>query len=102
VKKGLMDAVFEIMSDGRPWTFWGLQEAINHRYDCYYGEPTISAGIRALRRYDKRKKYGLPLSGEVLFKERIPSSDGTLARGYQYRLLVADGHQYKQPIEGAA
>ena len=88
MKKSLTDAIAELMSDGRPWTFWGLQEAINHQYNCYYGEPTISAGIRALRRHEKRKRYDLPLSGEVLFKERIPSLGGAIARGYQYRLLT--------------
>ena len=88
MKKSLTDAIAEVMSDGRPWTFWGLQEAINHRYDCYYGEPTISAGIRGLRHYNKRKKYDLPLTGEILFKEKIPSNTGVPARGYQYRLVT--------------
>ena len=92
MKTTLTRALVTLMSNGKPWTFWGLQEAINNRFDEFYGEPTISAGIRELRRIGKRKKYGLPMTGEVISKERIPQSSPLSkrynARGYQYRLIT--------------
>jgi hypothetical protein len=92
MKTTLTRALVTLMSNGKPWTFWGLQEAINNRFDEFYGEPTISAGIRELRRVGNRRKYGLPMTGEVISKERIPYSNPVsgkyLARGYQYRLIT--------------
>jgi len=94
MKLGLTDYLFELMSDGMPWTFWDLQETMSRRYGCFYGEPTISAGLRTLRHYDKRKKFDLPLTGEILLKERTRFFDGTLGRGYQYRLIKTSEFQY--------
>jgi|TARA_R110000782_G_scaffold14975_1_gene44186 hypothetical protein len=83
MKVTLTSAIVNVMSDNKPWTFWSLQDEINRRFDVFYGEPSISAGIRMLRRYGIRKKYNLPEKGEIVFKERIPSR-----RGYQYILVT--------------
>ena len=64
MSNSLTDCLVKIMSDGKPWTFWELQEEIKRRYDVFYGEPTISAGIRELRRHSSRKKYRLITNNE--------------------------------------
>lgn len=91
MSKSLTYYLVKIMSDGRPWTFWELQEEINRRYNVFYGEPTISAGIRELRRHTSRKKYGLPITGEIIAKEKIATwlyGQAVLSKGYKYRLIT--------------
>ena len=91
MSKSLTDCLVKIMSDGRPWTFWELQEEIKKRYDVFYGEPTISAGIRELRRHRSRKKYDLPITGEIITKEKIKTwlyEQAVLSKGYKYRLIT--------------
>lgn len=75
------DLVFTIMSDFKPWTFWDLQQTISEKYGEFYGEPSISAAIRDIRKPEARKKYNLPPTGEVVVKEKRPAG-----KGYQYRL----------------
>tara|TARA_B100000519_G_scaffold2391_1_gene2303 strand:+ start:177 stop:470 length:294 start_codon:yes stop_codon:yes gene_type:complete len=80
-KLTLLDFVFAEMRNCKPWTFWELQEAIRNDFGNFYGEPTISAAIRELRKPHARIKYNLPQSGEVVLKERRLSG-----KGYTYRL----------------
>lgn len=81
MKKTLDDYVMLCMKDFNWWTFWTLQEAIKANTGKFFGEPTISAAIRNIRKDKMRAKYGLPRTGEVVVKERIPN-----AKGYRYRL----------------
>ena len=77
----LNDAVFSCMFDFKPWTFWELQEEIKNRHGRFYGEPTISAANRNLRKDDCRERYNLPRSGKVFLMEPLVNG-----RGHQYRL----------------
>lgn len=81
-KLTLDDCVFLCMRDGRWWTFWDLQATIKEKTGKFYGEPSISAAIRNLRKDYARQKYNLPLFDEVV--ERKRRSTG---KGYQYRLI---------------
>lgn len=81
MKKTLDDYVMLCMKDFQWWTFWTLQEAIKTNTGKFFGEPTISAAIRNIRKDKMRAKYDLPRTGEVVVKERIPN-----AKGYRYRL----------------
>lgn len=83
--KTLDDFVWGCMSDGRWWTFWELQDAIKKITGIYYGEPTISASIRNLRKDYAREKYNLPLLDEVVVKKRRSSG-----KGYKYKLLIGE------------
>ena len=83
--KTLDDFVWACMSDGRWWTFWELQDAIKKITGTYYGEPTISASIRNLRKDYAREKYNLPLLDEVVIKKRRSSG-----KGYKYKLLIGE------------
>ena len=78
----LDDRVFRCMRNGEWWTFWDLQDCIQRNTGNYYGEPTISAAIRNLRKEPARIKYNLCLAGEVIEKKRIAGK-----KGYQYRLI---------------
>lgn len=71
------DCVYACMKNGQWWTFWELQDVISEHHK-FYGEPTISASIRNLRKYDRRVKYGLPLVGQVVLRKRIPDGKGNL------------------------
>ena len=77
----LNDCVFAKMRNFQRWTFWELQEAIKSDYGIFYGEPTISAAIRELRKPTPRLKYRLPTDGEVVLRERRQNG-----KGYTYRL----------------
>ena len=78
----LDDCVYLCMRDGKWWTFWELQSTIKEKAGKFYGEPTISASIRNMRKDYCREKYGLPRSDEVIFKKRIPNG-----KGWIYRLV---------------
>ena len=83
----ITDYVFLSMKDGQWWTFWELQSFIKEKTGKFYGEPTISAAIRELRKSEPRKKYGLPLCGEIIFKKRIEDR-----RGNKYRLITGENN----------
>lgn len=70
------------MKNGEWWTFWELQRVIKEKTNKFYGEPSLSAAIRDLRKLPFRQKYGLPLYDEVVIKRRI-----TGGKGYQYKLI---------------
>ena len=78
----LDDYVHKCMSNGKFWSFWELKDCIKKNTGQTYGEPTISAAIRNLRKQPARIKYNLCLSDEVIVKKRI---DG--GKGYQYKLI---------------
>tara|TARA_Y100000004_G_C8918674_1_gene414363 strand:+ start:733 stop:1002 length:270 start_codon:yes stop_codon:yes gene_type:complete len=81
-KLSLDDCVYLCMRNGHWWTFWDLQKTIQEKTGKFYGEPTISASIRNLRKDWARSKYGLPQFGEVISKKRIHNG-----KGFQYRLI---------------
>ena len=84
-KLTLTDAVYLCMRNGSYWTFWGLQETIKEKTGTFYGEPTISAAIRNIRKIYYREKYRLPHVGEVVTKRRISGN-----KGYEYKLIGED------------
>jgi len=65
----------------RYWSFWDLQARIHRKVGTFYGEPSISAALRNLRKKEARAKYGLPKFGEIVLKRRIQGS-----KGYEYRI----------------
>ena len=77
------EKVFWLMLDYRWWTFWQLQEAIkDHFGGKFYGEPTISAAIREIRKKDFRMNHGIPNKiPDPVLKRSL--SNGS---GYQYSL----------------
>jgi len=86
-KMTLTDCLYEIMRDGGWYTFWQLQEKIQ-AFGKFYGEATISAGLRKLRNYEERKKYNLKEYGEVVEKR-----SRLAGKGYEYKLNVQTGQQ---------
>ena len=83
----LDDMVFIVMRSGLYYTFWELQSIIQERSGGkFYGEPSISAAIRTLRKDDRRAKYKLPRYGEVVERKRRSSG-----KGYKYRLIMNKG-----------
>jgi len=81
-KLTLDDCVFLCMRNGKWWTFWDLQKTIKEKTGKFYGEPTISASIRNLRKDYARRKYSLPMHDEIVLKKRIDNSNG-----YKYKLI---------------
>ena len=79
----LDDCVFLCMNKGGWWTFWELQAMIKENSGKFYGEPTISASIRNLRKEPARLKYGLSKYDEVVFKKRIENG-----KGFKYKLAM--------------
>lgn len=79
----LDDFVYMCMRNGRWWTFWDLQQTIKNKTGKMYGEPTISAAIRNLRKEYARDKYDLAIYGEVVEKKRIWNS-----KGWKYKLIL--------------
>lgn len=77
------DCVYLCMRNGHWWTFWDLQQMISQKCNKFYGEPTLSASIRNLRKDYCREKYRLPKHGEVVLKKRLPNG-----KGYQYKLII--------------
>ena len=78
-KYTLNDCVYLCMKDGNWWTYWTLQKVIKERTGTFYGEPSISAAIRNLRKEKEKNKYGLP--DDAVIREKI-----TNQKGYKYRL----------------
>ena len=86
-KMTLTDCLYAIMKDGGWFTFWQLQEKIQ-AFGKFYGEATISAGLRKLRNHEERKKYNLKEYGEVVEKR-----SRLAGKGYEYKLNVQTGQQ---------
>ena len=82
-KLTLDDCVYLCMQDGKWWTFWTIQQKIKAKIGIYYGEPSISAAIRDLRKEPQREKYNLEPTGEVVIKRRMFKS-----KGYEYKLIL--------------
>ena len=80
-KLTLDDCVFICMRKGQWWTFWTLQETIKNKTGVFYGEPTISASIRNLRKEPARVKYNLISTGEVVEKRKQFNGNG-----FEYKL----------------
>jgi hypothetical protein len=81
----LDDYVFVCMRNGKWWTFWELQQVIKEKTGKFYGEPTISAAIRNLRKDYARVKYNLSPIDEVVEKKRLWNSNG-----WKYRLIIKE------------
>lgn len=81
----LDDYVFVCMRNGKWWTFWELQQVIKEKTGKFYGEPTISAAIRNLRKDYARVKYNLSPINEVVEKKRLWNSNG-----WKYRLIIKE------------
>jgi len=81
-KLTLNDCVYLCMKNGGWWTFWKLQQQIKSKTGTFYGEPSISAAIRDLRKEPQREKYGLAKYGEVVEKRTMFNS-----RGFEYKLI---------------
>lgn len=64
-----------------------MQRVIKEKTDTFYGEPTISAAIRELRKVHCRQKYGLPMDGDTVTKRRIAGK-----KGYEYKLTTRGKH----------
>ena len=71
----LDDCVYICMRSGQWWNFWDLKKEFEKK-GYYFGEPSISASIRNLRKGPARKKYNLPKFGEVIEKRKISGSKG--------------------------
>ena len=83
----LDDCVHMCLRNGNWWTFWDLQRVIKTNTGTFYGEPSISAAIRNLRKPYCRSKYRLQAVGEVIVKRRIDNK-----KGFEYKLIgVEDG-----------
>ena len=78
-KYTLNDCVYLCMKDGKWWTYWTLQKVIKDKTGTFYGEPSISAAIRNLRKEKQKNKYGLP--DDAVIREKI-----TNQKGYKYKL----------------
>ena len=81
-KLSLNDCIYFALRDGRYRTFWEIQTLIKEKTGKFYGEPTISAGIRNMRKDYCRAKYELKPYGEVIFKKKLDTG-----KGYKYRLI---------------
>ena len=81
-KLSINDCVFLCMRNGDWWTFWDLQKTIKLKTGKFYGEPSISASIRELRKSHARDKYNLPKTGEIVERKKISGG-----KGYKYKLI---------------
>ena len=82
-KLSLDECIYRCMRNGDWWTFWDLQKTIDAITGKYYGEPTISAGIRNLRKPYNRDKFNLSMTDEVIIRKRIEGK-----KGYKYKLIM--------------
>lgn len=82
-KMTLDDMVYLCMKDGVTWwSYWSLQRVIKNKSGTFYGEPSISAAIRNLRKDKQRARYNLKKYGEVIEKRKIKNG-----RGYEFKLI---------------
>lgn len=86
-KLTLDDCVYLCMRNGEWWTFWSLQQAIKNKIDVFYGEPSISASIRNLRKEPARVKYNLPKTDEVVIRRGRNKFN---AKGFEYKLILGE------------
>ena len=91
MKLTLDDYVIKCMSNFQWWTFWDLQQMIQQKTGKFYGEPTISAAIRNIRKEYMRSKYNLPRNVEVVMRQQIPNK-----KGYRYKLTDAVMSQWSK------
>lgn len=79
----LIDCVYLCLRK-RYRSFWEIQNTILDQKGRMYGEPSISAAIRALRHPENRDLYNLEtdLSVEVVDRRRRPNS-----QGYEYKII---------------
>ena len=84
-KLTLNDCVYLCMRNGEWWTFWKLQQKIKSKTDTFYGEPSISAAIRYLRKDPQREKYKLTRYGEVVEKRKMFNG-----KGFEYKLIIGE------------
>ena len=82
-KLTLDDAVFLTMRNGHYWTYWDLQRVIKNNTGTFYGENSIAAATRNMRKDYCRIKYNLPMHKEVLVSRRIAGG-----KGYEYKLIT--------------
>ena len=86
-KLTLDDCVFFTLRNAnrnKKWlTFWNIQQIIKEQTGKFYGEATISASIRNMRKDYCRELYELPIYGEVIEKRRMFNS-----KGYEYKLIL--------------
>ena len=80
-KLTLDDCVHICLSDGKWHTFWDIQEK-TQQINAYFGETSISASIRNMRKRRCRTKYNLSKYGEVIEKRRRKHG-----KGWEYRLV---------------
>ena len=80
-KLTLNDCVYLCLSEGGYWTFWKIQETILAKQETLYGEPSISAALRHLRKAEGRHRYGLPSYGPIVEMRKRQTG-----RGYEYKL----------------
>ena len=85
IKLTLNDCVYLCMRNGEWWTFWKLQQKIKSKTDTFYGEPSISAAIRDLRKDPQREKYKLTRYGEVVEKRKQFNGNG-----FEYKLIIGE------------
>tara|TARA_B100000780_G_C21018077_1_gene407924 strand:- start:71 stop:379 length:309 start_codon:yes stop_codon:yes gene_type:complete len=64
-------------------SFWQIQKSIQEQTGKFYGEPTISASIRNMRKDHCRDAYELPKFGEVITKKRMFNG-----KGFEYKLIL--------------
>ena len=83
MKLTLDDCVYLCMKNEKWWTFWELKAAIKNKTGTFYGEATISAAIRNMRKDYAREKYKLATFGEVIEKKRLWNS-----KGWKYKLIL--------------
>tara|TARA_R110000796_G_scaffold126135_5_gene240807 strand:- start:62 stop:340 length:279 start_codon:yes stop_codon:yes gene_type:complete len=84
-KLSLDECVYRFMRGGSYWTFWELRDAIGSVTGQWFGEPSISAAIRNMRKDYAREQFELPKFGEVIEKKR--RVDG---KGYKYKLNIGE------------
>jgi len=85
IKLTLDQCVYRCMRDGNYWTFWELQSMIKEKTGMFFGENSISAAIRNMRKDYARIDFNLPKFGEVIEKKRI-----TNGKGYKYKLTTGE------------
>tara|TARA_R110001592_G_scaffold24414_1_gene94205 strand:- start:2128 stop:2400 length:273 start_codon:yes stop_codon:yes gene_type:complete len=88
-KLTLTDCVYLCMKNEDWWTFWKLQQKIKSKTGTFYGEPSISAAIRELRKEPQRKKYDLANFGEVVEKRNMFNS-----KGFEYKLIIGEKNEW--------
>tara|TARA_R100000388_G_scaffold64232_1_gene46810 strand:+ start:313 stop:597 length:285 start_codon:yes stop_codon:yes gene_type:complete len=80
----LTDYIYLCMRDQEWWTFWDLQTVIKEKTNGkFYGEPSISAAIRNIRKDRYRQRYKIDSSiDDPIERKRIVNG-----KGYKYRLI---------------